>query len=184
MVPKKTSILTEKDFEKIYDAYWSKLYNLCYCYFKDRSICQEVVQDVFVKLWLRRDKLPVIEDLNAYLYRALKNKIYDQFDKISCQQKLKKSAASQLKVETHCTEEQLEYEEALSLINSEIEKLPDTTKAIFRLSRFDRYTNDEIAKRLHVSSKAVEYHITSALKHLRIHVGDLIILLIFLSPPR
>ena len=170
----RSEAMTEAEFEGIYDIFWGKLYGVAYNYFRDKTIAQELVQDVFVNLWLKRDVLPEIKDLHAYLFRCMKNRIYDQFDKITCQEKLIKNATERFSEEVHSTEETLEYEDTLALLNQEIAKLPPKTQTIFRLSRFDRYTNEEIASRMHVSAKDVEYHITVALKKLRLNLNHLI----------
>jgi RNA polymerase sigma-70 factor (family 1) len=166
--------MTEKDFEKVYNLLWSKLYGVAYNYFRDRTTAQEIVQDVFVNLWMKRSTLSHVVDIEAYLFKAVKNKIYDQFDKIASQEKLRQQIALQVVKETDSTKEELEYADTLELIHHEIDRLPDTTKKIFRLSRFGQYTNDEIAGRLHLSGKAVEYHITRALKRLRLRLNEMI----------
>ena len=163
--------MTEKDFERIYNILWSKLYRLAYSYFRDKTMAQEITQDVFVKLWLKRDSFDGIVDIEAYLFKSVKNKIYDQFDKIASQEKLEKNVALQRVEETNSTEEELEYSETFQMINNEIDQLPNTTKTIFRLSRFEKYTNAEIAGQLHLSGKSVEYHITRALKKLRLRLN-------------
>ena len=73
--------------------------------------------------------------------------------------------------QTENTEEQIVYTDTLDVVNQEIDQLPVMTKTVFRLSRFDRYTNNEIADRLQLSGKAVEYHITKALKKLRLRLN-------------
>jgi len=172
--------MTEAEFEEIYNLFWGKLYSIAYNYFRDKTTAQETVQDVFVHLWMKRVDLGKVQDLGAYLYRCMKNKIYDQFDAISSRERLIKTATQQFREEDHVTEEALAYEETFALLNQEIDKLPPTTQTIFRLSRFDRYTNEEIATRLHVSCKAVEYHITLALKRLRPRLNHVIYFLIAL----
>jgi len=172
--------MTEAELEEIYDLFWGKLYTLAYNYFRDQTTAQELVQDVFVSLWMKRTELGDVNDLSAYLFRCMKNKIYDQFDTISSRERLIKKATQQFSEENHNTEEAIAYEETLALLNQEINKLPPTTQTIFRLSRFDRYTNEEIATRLHVSCKAVEYHITLALKKLRPRLNHVIYFLIAL----
>lgn len=174
MLKIKSDAMTEGEFEEIYDLFWAKLYSLSYNYFRDKTTAQELVQDVFVNLWMKRDNLSHVEDLSAYLFRSMKNRIYDHFDKMASQEKLMRNARSTFVEEVHSTEETVAYDETLELLNKEIDKLPDTTKTIFRLSRFDRYTNEEIASRMHVSGKAVEYHITLALKRLRLRLDHLI----------
>lgn len=173
--------MTEKDFERIYNSRWSALYGLAYNYFRDKTMAQEVIQDVFVNLWLKRERLSEIKDIEAYLFKCVKNRIYDQYDKIAASEKLEKQISLHLKDQTDCTEEELEYTETLQLINAEIDQLPDTTRKIFRLSRFERYTNDQIAGKLHLSAKSVEYHITQALKRLRLRLNEIIFLIILLE---
>jgi RNA polymerase sigma-70 factor (family 1) len=166
--------MTEKDFERVYNSLWSKLYCVAYNYFRDKTTAQEIVQDVFVNLWLKRESIQEIADLESYLLRSVKNKIYDQFDKIASQEKLRQQVALQVVEETDSTKEVIEYTETLELINHEIDRLPAKTKKIFQLSRFGQYSNDEIAGRLHLSGKAVEYHITRALKRLRLRLNEII----------
>ncbi|HEX6225501.1 MAG TPA: RNA polymerase sigma-70 factor [Chryseolinea sp.] len=163
--------MTEKEFERIYNSLWSKLYGIAYSYFRDRITAQEVTQDVFVNLWLKRDSLSPIQDLEAYLLRSVKNRIYNQFEKIHAKEKLEKSIIPTMTVQTENTEEAVVYSDTLEVVNHEIDQLPAMTKTVFRLSRFDRYTNNEIADRLQLSGKAVEYHITRALKRLRLRLN-------------
>jgi RNA polymerase sigma-70 factor (ECF subfamily) len=68
------------------------------------------------------------------------------------------------------TEETIEYNDLNSAIKREIETLPKTTRGIFILSRYNGFTNPEIAKQYCLSIKSVEYHLTKALKHLRLHL--------------
>lgn len=162
--------MSEAEFENIYKLFWERLYGLAYNYFRDKTTAQELVQDVFVKLWLKRDELGHVKDMEAYLFKCMKNRIYDQYDKIASQQKLKDHSLENFNEETHPVEEGIAFQETLTLINEELDKLPVTTRTIFRLSKFDRYTNDEIATKMQLSAKAVEYHITQALKKLRIRL--------------
>lgn len=166
--------MTEVEFAEIYDIFWGKLYAVAYNYFRDKTMAQELVQDVFVNVWLKRADLARVQDLGAYLYRCMKNRIYDQFDTLASREKLIRNATLQYRDEGNVTEETVAYEETLALLNQEIARLPATTRTIFKLSRFDRYTNEEIANHMQVSAKAVEYHITVALKKLRLRLDRLI----------
>ena len=174
-------MIGDEEFKRLYQAYWSKLYALAYNYFRDKTTAEELVQDVFVHFWEKRNDLARINDYNAYLLRCMKNKIYDQFDKIAVQEKLIRNASLQQTEGVCATQELVEFEDTLALLNEEISKLPPTTQTIFKLSRFDRCTNQEIANRINLSSKAVEYHITVALKELHLHLDHLICLAVALS---
>lgn len=170
---KKSKVLSEAEFENIYKLYWKKLYGLAYNYFRDKTTAEELVQNLFIKLWQKRDEVSHVDDIQAYLFKCMKNLIYDQYDKIASQQKLKNHSAKNFREESHPVEELIDYQETLSLINQELDKLPPTTRAIFRMSKFDRHTNDEIATMMRISAKAVEYHITRALKKLRIRLQSI-----------
>jgi RNA polymerase sigma-70 factor (family 1) len=137
-------------------------------------MAQEIVQDVFVNLWMKRESVGEIMYIESYLYKSVRNKIYDQFDKLASQEKLKQQVALQVTERTDSTKEDIEYAETWQLINNEIDLLPSKTKEIFRLSRFGQYTNDEIAGSLNLSGKSVEYHITRALKRLRLRLNEII----------
>jgi RNA polymerase sigma-70 factor (ECF subfamily) len=163
-----------KAFEVIYNHLWSRLYAFAYNIVRDKGTAQEIVQEVFVRLWIKRQKLQEVDDIVAYTMRSVRFQIYDYFDKRAVIERYV-STASQIKMTlTNPVEKQIEHDETYLLISREIEKLPETTKRIFRLSRFDQFTNEEIASKLHVSVKTVEYHITQSLKHLRIRLASIL----------
>lgn len=170
MLNRKFTSLSEPEFKEVYSHCWRKLYGIAYNYIREKSAAQELVQEVFIKLWQKRDELAHVNNLEAYLYRSMKYKVYEYFDKLASQERLKKHSLDNFQEEIHPTEEAIAYEETLNMINQELEKLPVTTRTIFRMSRFERYSNKEIARQMHVSAKAVEYHITQASKKLRLRL--------------
>ena len=140
----------EKAFECLYNQLWEKLYSVSFNYVREKAAAQ---------------------DIGAFAMRAVKNRIYDHFDKKAIQDLYLLRAAQTMSKPVNTTQQQVEYNETFKLIDTEIDKLPETTKKIFRLSRFDRFTNEEIASTLKLSVKSVEYHITQALKQLRLTMG-------------
>lgn len=165
-----SQILSEKDFAELYKALWKKLYSVAYNHLRDKTLSCEIVQDVFVKLWLNRNTIKQVENMHAYLLTAVRNKIYDHFDSVACRQKHYKVALENFSEESNDLNDILVFNEGMAVIHEELKKMPKKTEAVFRLSKFHQYTNDEIAKREHLSSKAVEYHITQAIKKLRIRL--------------
>jgi RNA polymerase sigma-70 factor (family 1) len=163
--------LTEQKFAQIYQALWKKLYCIGYNHLRDKSLSQELVQDVFVKLWLNRNEVKNVQDVEAYLSRALRNKIYDHFDSIACRKKHTQNALENFTEERCEVDETMVFNEGLSVMGEELKKMPRKTQMIFRLSRFSKYSNDEIAIKTQLSSKAVEYHISQAVKKLRVRLG-------------
>jgi RNA polymerase sigma-70 factor (ECF subfamily) len=164
-------ILSEKEFAGTYQAFWKKLYSVAYNHLRDKTLAQEIVQDVFVKLWLNRKEITHIENMQAYLLTALRNKIYDHFDSVSCRQKHYKLALEDFSEERNAVDDIVVFNEGMSVISEELRKMPRKTRLVFRLSKFHRYTNEEIAAKTQMSSKAVEYHITQAVKKLRVRLA-------------
>lgn len=164
-------VLSEEEFAEIYRAFWQRLYSTAYNYVRDKATAQELVQEVFVKLWLKRDEITQIENAEAYLFRCLRNKVYDHFDRVTCHKKLSKHTLENYSEERYVVDETVAFNEAMSAISEELDKMPEKTRTIFRMSKFGRHTNDEIATEMHISGKAVEYHITQALKKLRIRLA-------------
>lgn len=164
-------VLTEQRFAQVYQALWKKLYCVGYNHLRDKPLTQELVQDVFVKLWLNRNDVKNVEDAEAYLTRALRNKIYDHFDSVACRRKHTKNAFENFSEERHVVDEAMVFNEGLSVVGDELRKMPKTTQTVFKLSRFSKYTNDEIAAKTRLSGKAVEYHITQAVKKLRVRLA-------------
>lgn len=164
-------ILSEEKFAEIYRAFWKKLYGVSYSLLRDKTLAQESVQDVFVKLWLNRNEIKHVENTEAYLLKALRNKIYDHFDSVECRKKHYKFALENFSEERHDVDDILVFNEGMNVIGEELKKMPRKTQTVFRLSKFHRYTNEEIAAKTHLSPKAVEYHITQAVKKLRIRLA-------------
>jgi len=155
----------------IYKAYWEIMYLAAYNLVKDRSVCEDIVQEVFISLWQRRAKLQIKVSLKSYLYTSTVYKVYDHFSKN------KKMAKDELfdnfenKIETSNPETKLMHEELIHLLDSIIDTLPDKCKEVYKLSRENMLSNKEIAEQLNISQRTVEGHISKALKILKESLG-------------
>jgi RNA polymerase sigma-70 factor (family 1) len=168
-------------FEQLYNALWSRLYSTTYNYVRDTVSAQEIVQEVFIKLWLKRDDLKDVKDIHAFAIRAVQFRIYDFFDKQKVEIKYARHMLKHTEDRISNTHHLAEYNEALEVIEKEINELPRTTQSVFRLSRFEQLSNEEIASKLRISIKTVEYHITQSLKHLKVRLRNLLLLTIILQ---
>jgi RNA polymerase sigma-70 factor (ECF subfamily) len=162
----------ENAFTVLYNEYWDLLFGVAYNTTRSRDVAQEIVQDVFLSLWAGRRELRIQTTVKAYLCGAVRHGVFNYFDKQSVRDKYKMNVAAKATVATNITEEQIAFEEIHSLVSREIESLPETTKTIFILSRFRGFTVPEISSQLSLSGKAVEYHLTKALKYLRPRLTD------------
>lgn len=151
-------------FKFIYQLYWQKLYNISLYYSHSEHDAEDIVQDVFISLWTRREKLALKGPLENYLVRCTK---YTAFFYLKIKQK-RAVAQSGLATVTavNTTEEYISYKDTQGYIASLFESVSQKTRDIFYLSRFDGLTYQEISQTLGISVKTVEYHISQALKRL------------------
>jgi len=147
-------------FKMIYKLYWKKLYLIAYNLLQSEQEAEDVVQDVFSSLWHRREHIHIRVGLENYLVRATKYTAYFYL-KIRL-----KNQTVELKrpVSLNDVETKVEYEELETLVTRLLESLPNKTRRIFSLSRFEGMTYPQIAKETGLSVKSVEYHISVALK--------------------
>lgn len=165
-----------KAFEEIYNRYWLSLFNKAFQIIKDQSVAKDITQDIFVSLWTNRKKADIL-NLSAYLYRSIRLKVFQTLRNNNISKKhLEKIGAIAF---VHNTEEQLKLNEIQSQLDLHLSNLPNKCQEIFRLSRIEHLSNREIAKKLDISLKTVEGHITYALKYLRHNLTDFITIFIF-----
>lgn len=170
-----------KAFEQLYNALWNRLHSIAYNYVRDTATAQEIVQEVFIKLWLKRDDLKEVNDIHAFAIRAVQFRIYDFFDKCKVETKYARHVVERGEVMINNTHHLAEYNETLQVIEQEISELPDKTQNIFRLSRFEQLSNEELSTKLKISVKTVEYHITQSLKRLRMKLGNFLLVGVVLN---
>lgn len=154
------------DLDEIYLLYSPRLFLLALKLTGDREGSEEIIQDVFIRLWLKNDHLSIIHSLKAYLFRSVYYACLDYLRKEKVQHKSKTQEIS----DEHNTVEFYDpvlLEELEQAINSCIEKLPIQCKRIFLLHRNDNLTYKQIAVQLNVSVKTVETHMGRAVKSLK-----------------
>ncbi|MEQ9289490.1 MAG: RNA polymerase sigma-70 factor [Cyclobacteriaceae bacterium] len=155
----------EKAMRAIYDMYWEKLFRSSYSVLEDEDICRDVVQEIFIDLWVRRSKLN-IENLRAFLYQAVRNRVAKHIRKIKLKEK-HKVAIKNLYVKETGADTMYEFKELNQSIQLSLNRLPERCHEVFLLSRYEYKSNSEIAEKLNISKRTVETHISKAIKHLR-----------------
>jgi len=167
-------------FHKIFSNYYQSLF-LFACKFVDEDIAKDFVQDCFFNLWKNRKKIEITSSLSAYLFTIIKNRCYKHL------KKERKRLAGQNSLNLKLRQAELEY-----YINSEksilefgikdrfekvINRLPEKCSEVFKESRINGLSNQEIAIKLNITVKTVEKHISKALKSFREEFKDLLTLL-------
>lgn len=165
-------------FERYYKDQYKRFFLMACKYLKDPEQAQEVVNDVFMKIWQEGAQLVITSSLTSYVYRAIINKCINILKKAQKERMLQKEFGSyqeesyQLQV--------IEENELRIKIYQAIDQLPEQCKKVFQLSRFEALKQQEIADKLGISVKTVKNHITHALKLLSKHFGEHIVLLMLL----
>ena len=154
----------KKAFDVIFELFWKRLYTYAYRIYPKEEICEDAVQEIFISLWERR-KPAEIENLEAYLFRAVKYKMVSHLRNLKFTN-VYDDAIKEIAVDPKI-EKKLEFQELEHVVQGEIKKLAPRCRKVFILSRFEDFTNSEIANTLNISIRTVEKHISDALKHLR-----------------
>lgn len=154
-------------FMKVYDLYFYQLQVYIQRYVHSESTSQDLTQDVFVKLWEKRDFLDQVNNFNSYLYRIAKNHTLDYLKKVSRlevmpDELLRSFHFSADEVELFVTEQ-----EYFKFLEDYMMTLPEKSQVIFELCREQEKSYDEVAKELNVSKSTVKHHMVSTMKKLK-----------------
>ena len=155
------------EFESLFRSSYVSLVRYAKSIIKDHDSAEEIVQDLFFRLWQNRERINIESSLNGYLFRAVHNKClhYINHLKIVGQHAQETAAGQTMKVEDPV--DIIKYKELQEKINMILERLPDRCSLIFCLNRFDGLKYNEIAEKLSVSVKTVEANMGRALKEFR-----------------
>jgi RNA polymerase sigma-70 factor, ECF subfamily len=155
----------ESAFDELYFRYVPRIDAFAKIYIKDKDLREEVLQEVFIKIWEKRDTINKDLSFKAFLFQVVKNNIYNIFRKKVYEVSLD---LSEMNDYSHNNiEDQLNFSELQEKATEIIECLPDVQKQIFKLSRIEGMKNEEIAQKLSLSKRTVEHHIYLALKTIR-----------------
>ena len=177
----------EKGFKLVFDTFYPRLLRFAESYVGDRFEAENILQDVFLRLWEKRASLPADLNLQAYLLTMVKNQCMDflRHRQVVMQHFVDWETVQQQEASFNCyalsrfDPEAIDAESVERLVEKAISELPDQCRKVFELSRFDGLKYKEIAERMGISVKTVETHISHALKILRITLKDLFPIWIF-----
>ena len=161
----------EKAFRALVDAYWSRVYFNTLTLVKSPVVAQDLTQDIFLKIWLQRERLTEVVSFKNYIYvvgrnqviAALRKKIIETAD----------ADMAMLREDMQAPDAQLEGKDAYRLLMEGVERLTPQQKIIFKLSRLEGLSHEQIAKKLGLSQNTVKVHMVMALNFLRGWLRDL-----------
>ncbi len=165
----------------LFDAYYPTVCNTVFRMLKDRPTSEDVAQDVFIKLWEKREQLNITSSLGAYLRRFAINEAISHMRKHKKHQSESIDASMPVVSLYQGAVEQLYESEMQQKIAGAINELPPRCQVVFKLSRYEELSYKEIASKLDISVKTVENQMGKALKVLRISLKEFLTLLLFIS---
>lgn len=161
-------------FEALFRLHYRPLCAFAMGYVKDADRSEDLVQDLFFRLWLDREKLQITTSVKSYLYSAVRNRCLNALKSQGRMRVLNEELDDRM-VEVGPMED--EHSERIARVQAAIESLPEERRKVFKLSRYEGLKYHEIAERQGISVKTVENQMGKALKTLREELADLVPLL-------
>lgn len=157
-----------KAFGILYDMYWDKLYSIALNRLQDSFDAEEVVQDIYTRLWKNREKLVVETEFERYLSGAVKLEVINRLSKRArVSAHVRQVRQNMYLIDDRDIHQRIDLRCLLNDVDQTIQTLPKKCRIVFNLSRKRHLSHRTIAEQLQISEKTVQKHITSALKTLR-----------------
>jgi len=183
-VPPVPSLYTDKDlfllisqsdepaFRILFERYRSKLLLFLLKIVRSQPIAEELVQEVFVRIWISRHALDRVEIPDSYLFIIARNRALDHISGVVKERSLFVSAGDSFDEVDNSTEERILFRESKRLIDEAIGQLPAQQKKVYLLARQEGRSREEIAVDLHISIHTVKNHLVAATRSIRDYLSD------------
>ena len=172
-------VLTDEAFEDIFINYYESHYGYAFSILNNELFTEEIVSDVFYKLWLKKDKLKIDTSLPGYLYKSVYNACMDNMRHNKTKQIFKRELLNQSSDIVNAVND-VNAKDFEKNLRSALLQLPEQCRTVFQLNRMEELTYNDIAKLLSISVKTVEAHMSKALRRLRVSMAEFLTLLIVL----
>lgn len=172
-------------FEEVFKANYKSLHAYSFTITREEAAAEEIVQNVFYKLWDRAGSLSIEGSVRAYLYRAVHNESLNHLKHLKVRREHQLHIVHRMDQSAENTSRKIQVKELEKKIQQALNELPEQCRTVFQLSRFEELRYREIADRLNISVKTVENQMGKALKLLRLKLVEflpLIFLFIQLNP--
>lgn len=169
-------------FTAVYNRYNKLLYRFAFKRLGNKEEVNDLLHDLFLSLWAKHEELRLTFTLSTYLYKAVRNRIINIIAHKQITARYVESFNNYVNTVYSTTDHLVRHNELSALIDKEIATLPKKMRQVFDLSRKTNYSRKEIADALGLSEQTVKSHMHHALKNLKIKLGLLFILLVFIHP--
>lgn len=166
-------------YKVIYTHYWDRIYTTALAFTKSPELSEDVAQEVFAQIWVKRAMLKEVERFDGFLYITTRNLLLDRLRRKVFTGSLDDYFTEYFADVNGTPAQQLEFKEFDSQIQRAISQLTPQQQTVFKLSRFEGLTHEEIAKRTGLAKRTVKNHMVNAIlylrKYLKVHAGNYLI---------
>jgi RNA polymerase sigma-70 factor (ECF subfamily) len=173
----------ERAFNTLFDRYFKRLYNFGYGLIQDEDVAKEIAMDVMLRLWQKKGDLVLENELLPYLFRSIKNAVYNHWRKARIITHSLEVFEDSLQNSVPSADSNLEFKELEKQYADFLNEMPEQRRKIFHLSRNENLTYAEIADQLNLSVHTVRNQMSSSVRYFRKHMGDItkLIIIIYLK---
>lgn len=176
-IPSENNVLSllkvgDKDaFVHIYNKYHNSLYGYALRFVKVPQVAEDIVQEVFIKVWSRRSNIDATLSFKSYLFTITRNAVFKQLKKIAADDQMRTEVALHVGNKINDPEMQLQWQQYNHILSAAIERLPPQRKRVFKLCRIEGKKYEEVATELNLTRNTVKEHMVLAVRSIREYVG-------------
>lgn len=159
-------------FRILFNRYHHKVYSYSLRFLRSETAAEEIVQEVFITLWLGRAKIVQIRNFGGYLRVATKNRTLNALKKIALDFKVSNAGVQEWTEVNNDTEEAIQLKETRELLNEAIQRLPKQQRLVYQMCHIDGVKQKEVAEKLNISPRTVKVHLREATKTIRSFMGN------------
>lgn len=171
-------------FAQVFNMYGENMVRYAVTLLKDQDDAEDIIQQLFVQLWTKRENLEVTTSLKSYLYRSVHNSCLNKIKQTGVRERYASEVQKIEPAMAAAASQLMERKEIARAIEEAMNELPEQCRKVFRMSRFDQLKYQQIADALGISVKTVENQMGKALKHMRSklqHLAPAILVYLFLG---
>ena len=166
-------------FSIVYKTYAAQTFSLAFKYLLNKELAEDAVQNLFLKLWLKKEEIDETKPINRYLFTMLKNDLLNTLrDSKKNIYLLEDCLSMVLELEDDSQNENLKQEQ-MNIIQQALEQLSPQRRKVFEMKVSGKYSNQEIADKLNLSINTIKFQYSQSLKQIRSTVGELSLLLVY-----
>jgi RNA polymerase sigma-70 factor (family 1) len=169
-----------KAFEMLYEKYFNTLLLFTLKLVKVRVEAEEIVQNLFLKVWLRRESVDENQNFKAYIYRIAINDVYNYTRKRTIERAYQEHLKNRFEESDQKTMDDIYFSDMQFRIGKLVEKMPPQRRQIFQMNKEQGLTNEEISIVLNLSKRTVENHMYRAISFLKQNIKEGVSVLIFI----